>query len=237
MKSTLCYTCIRKLCRIPYFDAPIYLRMRALIALAFCVSLVGANAQAVGIDVIGLFPGKAVLVVNGGSPKTYSVGTTVVEGVKLLSVNESSATIEANGKRQTIPIGPHQNGSAPAAGISVTLQANGQGHYVAQGQINGGAMRMLVDTGATMVALSASDATRIGINYKKGRLGYVNTANGPAPVYRVSLSTVKIGDIELNQVDAVVQESGLPFALLGMSFLSRTEMRNDGQQLTLTKRF
>jgi aspartyl protease family protein len=211
--------------------------MRVLIALAFCMSLVCAYAQAVGIDVIGLFPGKAVLVVDGGSPKTYSVGTPVAEGVKLLSVNESSATIDANGQRLTIPIGQHLNRSVPAAGASVTLQANGQGHFVAQGQINGASMRMLVDTGATMIALSASDATRIGINYKKGQLGYVNTANGPAPVHRVTLGTVKIGDIELNQVDAVVQESALPFALLGMSFLSRTEMRNDGQQLTLTKRF
>src|ERR1035437_3272771 len=102
--------------------------MHVLIALAFCLSLVCAYAQAVGIDVIGLFPGKAVLVVDGGSPKTYSVGTPVAEGVKLLSVNESSATIDANGQRLTIPIGQHLNRSVPAAGASVTLQANGQGH-------------------------------------------------------------------------------------------------------------
>src|SRR5450631_2052306 len=211
--------------------------MRTLITLAFCLSLVGANAQAVEIDVIGLFPGKAVLVADGGSPKTYSVGATVVEGVKLLSVNEGAATIESNSKRQTIPLGQHLNRAVPAAGASVTLQANGQGHFVAQGQINGVAMRMLVDTGATMISLSASEATRIGINYKNGQFGYTNTANGPAPVHRVTLSTVKIGDIELNQVDAVVQESGLPFALLGMSFLNRTDMRREGEQMILTKRY
>jgi aspartyl protease family protein len=96
---------------------------------------------------------------------------------------------------------------------------------------------MLVDTGATMVALSASDAVRLGIDYSKGQPGMVSTANGYAPVYRVKLDTVKIGNIELNQVDAVIQENGLPFALLGMSFLNRTEMRREGEQMTLTKRY
>jgi aspartyl protease family protein len=65
----------------------------------------------------------------------------------------------------------------------------------------------------------------------------VNTANGVAPVYQVVLDTVKVGDIEIHQVDAMVQESGLPFILLGMSFLNRTDMRRDGAQMVLTKRF
>ena len=211
--------------------------MRNLITVAFCLALTAAAARAVEIDVVGLFPGKAVLVVDGASPKTYSVGASVAEGVKLVAVNESAATLETNGKRQTVPIGQHMNRIAPAAGASVTLQANGQGHFVAQGQINGVAMPMLVDTGATMIALSAADAARIGINYKSGKTGYVNTANGMARVHRVTLGTVKIGDIEINQVEAMVHESGLPFALLGMSFLNRTDMRREGEQMTLKKRF
>jgi aspartyl protease family protein len=142
-----------------------------------------------------------------------------------------------NGKRQTIAIGEHVNRTAPTGPASVTLQADGRGHFIAQGQINGGTVRMLIDTGATMVALSASDAVRLGIDYSKGQPGMVSTANGYAPVYRVKLDTVKIGNIELNQVDAVIQENGLPFALLGMSFLNRTEMRREGEQMTLTKRY
>ncbi|MGV3654925.1 MAG: retropepsin-like aspartic protease family protein, partial [Noviherbaspirillum sp.] len=65
----------------------------------------------------------------------------------------------------------------------------------------------------------------------------IATANGQVPVYRVRLDTVRVGEIELTQVDATVQEQGLPFALLGMSFLNRTEMRRDGQHMTLTKRY
>jgi aspartyl protease family protein len=58
-----------------------------------------------------------------------------------------------------------------------------------------------------------------------------------APVYQVTLDSVKVGNITLNQVDGLVQENGLPIILLGMSFLNRTEMRRDGEQMVLTKRF
>jgi aspartyl protease family protein len=207
------------------------------IVLTAGLSIFASITQATDISVVGLFPGKAVLVVDGGSPKTYSVGNAVTDSIKLVNVNGTTATIEANGKRQNIAIGEHINRSAPSGSAKVTLQADGQGHYVAQGQINGGTVRMLIDTGATMIALPASEASRLGINYKNGRQGYVNTANGAVPVYMVKLNTVKIGDIELNQVDGVVQESGLPFILLGMSFLNRTEMRREGEQMTLTKRY
>lgn len=205
------------------------------IAILLCIA---GFATAADISVVGLFPNKAVLVVDGGSPKTYSVGATVAEGIKLIAANESGATVETNGKRQTIAMGEHVNRSPSAGGQqSVTLQADGQGHYMVNGQINGGSVRMLLDTGATMIALPASEATRLGIDYKKGTPGYVNTANGIAPTYRVKLNTVRVGDIEINQVDAMVQEQGLPIILLGMSFLNRTEMRREGVQMVLTKRY
>lgn len=206
-----------------------------ILAASLLLSIFGA--QAADISVVGLFPNKAVLVVDGGTPKTYSVGATIAEGVKLVAASDASAVIEANGKRQTIAIGEHVNRSAPSGRASVTLKADSGGHYMVQGQINGGAVRMLVDTGATLIAMPASDATRLGIDYKKGQVAYVSTANGVAPAYRVKLNTVKIGDIELNQVDAMVQEQGLPIILLGMSFLNRTEMRREGEQMVLTKRF
>lgn len=208
-----------------------------LTRLAPALFFITLNAQATDISVVGLFPNKAVLVVNGGAPKTYSVDATVTEGVKLVAASDSTATIEANGKRQAIAIGEHVNRSAPSGPASVTLKPDGRGHYMVQGQINGGTVRMLLDTGATSVALPASEAARLGINYKAGRPGYVSTANGTAPAYLVKLNTVRVGDIELNQVDGVVQEQGLPFILLGMSFLNRTEMRREGDQMTLTKRY
>ena len=163
--------------------------------------------------------------------------TSVAPGVTLAAVDQEGVTLDTGGKRQSVALGAHMNRAPAGGGASVTLQADGRGHFMVQGQINGGAIRMLVDTGATLIALPAQDALRLGIDYKKGTRGMVNTANGLAPVYRTRLDSVKVGDIVLNQVDAVVQENGLPYALLGMSFLNRTEMRRDGEQMTLTKRF
>jgi aspartyl protease family protein len=66
----------------------------------------------------------------------------------------------------------------------------------------------------------------------------VGTANGTAIAYKVTLDTVRVGDIAINNVDAVVLEGGqLPFALLGMSFLNRMEMKREGQVMILTRRF
>jgi len=228
------YSCRESHFGIDLTDFPNLMRLTSFAALLLFAA---HTVQAADISVVGLFPNKAVLVVDGRPPKTYSVGTTIVEGVKLVAADQSTATIEANGKRQTIAIGEHVNRSVSSGRASVTLQADGRGHYMVQGQINGGTVRMLLDTGASSVALPASEAARLGINYKAGRQVYVSTANGTAPAYLVSLNTVKVGDIEVNQVDAVVQEQGLPFILLGMSFLNRTEMRREGEQMTLTKRF
>lgn len=194
-------------------------------------------AQAADISVIGLFPGKAVLVIDGKAPKTYSVGARVATDVKLVEVDQNTATFETGGKRQRFELGSHVNRMSASANSSVTLRADGQGHFVVQGQINGGSMRMLVDTGASMVALPASDARRLGIDYRKGKPVYMNTANGVTTAYQVMLDSVKVGDITLNQVDGVVQESGLPLVLLGMSFLKRMEMRRDGDEMVLTKRY
>ena len=194
-------------------------------------------ASATEIGVVGLFPGKAVLVVDGGMPKTFAVGSTIVKGSQLLAVDDEFATITLKGKPQKIALGSHVNRTEASGSSSIVLQANAQGHYVTQGMINGGSIKLLVDTGATLVAIPAADAVRLGIDYRQGRRGYVNTANGQAAVYQVQLDSVKIGDIELSQVEATVQENGLPFALLGMSFLSRTDMNRSGTKMTLTKRY
>ena len=209
----------------------------AAAGLSVLMCLPSGSVQAVEIGVVGLFPGKAVLVVDGAAPKTYTVGSQIDTDSKLTAADDQAATFKIHGKTLVIPIGSHINRVAPGAGSSITMQADSQGHYITMGQINGGSIRMLVDTGATMIALPAADAVRLGIDYRRGQPGFVNTANGSAAVYRVKLESVRIGDLQLSQVDATVQESGLPFALLGMSFLSRTDINRSGSQMTLTKRY
>lgn len=203
-----------------------------------------ASAQAADISVTALFGGKAQISVDGGKPRMLSAGQTSPEGVKLISADSSAAVIEFQGKRLSLALGSGSRigGTDLSAGISsgssVTLTADTQGHYVTMGQVNGGTVQLLVDTGATSIALPSADARRLGINYLNGQRGYTQTANGRATAYRITLDTVKVGDITLHAVEAVVLEGdGLKIALLGMSFLNRTEMKRDGQALTLTRRF
>jgi len=207
--------------------------------LASLLLLLPATGSAAEVSVIGLFPGKAVVVIDGGPPRTLSVGQKPVQGVSLISTDRESATLNIDGRKRTLNIEQHHAG-APATSKpqSATLTVDPRGHFVVDGQINGGAVRFLVDTGATAVALSSAEAGRLGIDYRKGRLALMGTANGAAMAYQLKLDAVRVGDIVLNNVDAAVLEgSQMPFVLLGMSFLNRMEMKREGQTMVLIRRF
>lgn len=196
-------------------------------------------AHAVDVAVVGLTAGKAIVTVNGGRPKTLSVGQVGPEGVKLISATSEAAVLEIDGKRRTLTIGQGITTNFESTSRSkVVLNADGTGHYLTQGTINGGQVTFMVDTGATMVSLGISDARRLGINYLKGERGASNTANGIATVYHVKLDSVRVGTITMNNVDGVVHENtDMPFVLLGMSFLNRLELKHEGRTLTMMQRF
>src|SRR5207247_10919051 len=127
---------------------------------------------------------------------------------------------------------------ARAAGRRARVTAGPGGHCVVDGQVNGGAVRFLAGTGATAISLASADATRLGIDDRKGQPGLMGTANGTVVVYRVKLDTVRVGDILVNNVDAAVLEGNpMPFALLGMSFLNRMAMKREGETMVLIRPF
>jgi len=196
-------------------------------------------AHATDVTVVGLFSGKAVVTINRGAPRIVAVGQVAAEGVKLVAVDARAATFEIDGKRLVLEMGQHfETAAAPGERASATLAPDSRGHFVADAQVNGGHMRLLVDTGATMVRLSVQDARRLGIDYTRGEPGYSIVADGRhVPNYRLKLDSVSVGGITLYNVEATVGEGGTGMGLLGMSFLSRTEMRREGQNLTLTKRY
>jgi aspartyl protease family protein len=210
---------------------------RRIVAVLIC--LLPAPAWATEVGVVGLFPGKAVVVIDGGTPRVLTAGQKTAEGVTLISTDRETATFLIDGQKKTLKIGQHQGGTASAsAAQSATLTANSQGHFLVDGQINGGTVRFLVDTGATTISLSSFDANRLGIDYRKGQTALMGTANGTTVAYRVKLDTVRVGDIVVNNVDASVLEGNqIPFALLGMSFLNRMEMKRSGETMVLIKRF
>ena len=126
---------------------------------------------------------------------------------------------------------PGQNSKAPAntndqsAGGSVVLRASDNGHFETSARINGRSVDVLVDTGATLVALTYEDARRAGLSLAdRDFTGRSRTANGVSRVAPVRLDKVTIGSITVRDVDGVVAEEGKLFkTLLGMSFLSRLD--------------
>jgi len=189
--------------------------------------------------VLALFPGKALLSIDKGKPRTLRAGETFA-GVTLVSADSETAVISVKGKKQRLAIGEGFYSAAPAASDrpTTTLVADGAGHFVTLGTINGASVRFLVDTGATLVSMGIEDARRAGVNYLAGTRTFSQTANGVAPAFRVKLDNVKVGNISLNNVDGLVHESApLPVVLLGMSFLGQLEMRREGENLTLIKRY
>ncbi len=197
-------------------------------------------ARSADVQVIGVFGSKATLVIDGGRPRTLSIGDTTPEKIRLISVGADSAVVEAYGKRQTVAMGQRIT-SGQAAGTSqrAMIVADAKGHFFTTATINGVSMPFMVDTGATMVTISSGHAKSAGIAYTSGERGMMQTANGIAAAYRIKLDTVRVGDITLNNVDGVVMESNQlgKFGLLGLSFLNRTEMRREGDSMTLTRRF
>ena len=202
---------------------------------AGCLTCTAAGATSV--SVVGLFKDKAIVSIDGGKPRTLSVGQ-VAQGVKLVAADSDSARFEVDGKRRTLGMGQSFAGSAaPAARQSVSLTADARGHFAAAGSLNGYPLTFLVDTGATAIAISAAEARRVGVDYRAGEAMRVGTAAGVVPAWRVKFNTVKVGSITVHQVDGMVMETGLDVPLLGMSFLNRMEMTRNGQTMTLTQRY
>ncbi|RRS05316.1 TIGR02281 family clan AA aspartic protease [Aquabacterium soli] len=210
----------------------------------FVVSLLAlgmASAQAQSVAMTGGMGSRALLVINGGQPKALAAGDTHL-GVKVLSVTSEQAVVDIGGKRQTVrlgegPVSVGGSGGGGGGGSQIVLAAGRGGHFFTLGSINGRSVNFVVDTGATLVAMSAAEAQRIGLKYEHGQPGYSSTANGVIRAYRIKLNSVRIGDVELQNVEASVSEGSMPYVLLGNSFLSRFQMKRENDTMTLVKRY
>lgn len=126
---------------------------------------------------------------------------------------------------------PNRNLKATAS-AEIVLTRSRNGHYTADGEINGRAVKFLLDTGATQIALSRALANDLGL--KLGPAITLQTAAGPATGYATRLASVRLGAIEMSDLGAVVSEGmGDDSVLLGMNFLRRLEMVQRGDQMTL----
>lgn len=194
-------------------------------------------AQSVALQ--GMLGSKALLIIDGGAPRTLGPGQSA-QGVKVLSTSGDQAVVEVGGQRRTLRVGeaPANVGGArmDGGGDKVVLTADSRGHFFSEGSINNRPAQFMVDTGASVVALGEGEAQRLGLDYKKGRRVQVATANGAAPAYLFKIDQLRLGDVTVYGVDAVVSPSAMPAILLGNSFLNRFNMRRDGDQMTLQRR-
>jgi aspartyl protease family protein len=211
--------------------------MKILCAALLAFTCAAAGAQTVALQ--GMLGTKALLIVGGGAPKGVAPGETH-NGVKVVSTAGDEAVVEIGGKRHTLRVGDAPasvGGSGGGRGTRIVLPVGGGGHFHAQGSINGRSVNFMVDTGATTVAMSADYAQQIGLEFMKGRPVVMNTANGQARAWYLKLSSVRIGDVEVYDVDAVVSMQPMPFILLGNSFLNRFDMKRSSDQMVLERRY
>ena len=212
--------------------------------IAACAYLVSASglfcpvfAQSVALS--GMLGNKALLVVGGSAPKSVAAGETH-QGVKVISASGEQAVVEIKGQRSTLRVGdaPVSVGAKvdPASGGKIVLPMGSGGHFFAQGSVNSKPIQFMVDTGATTIALGVSDAQRLGIDFEKGRPVSMSTANGQARGWLVKLASVRIGDVEVYDVEAIVGPN-MPYALLGNSFLSRFSMFRGSDTMVLERRY
>lgn len=218
--------------------ARVAVRRGALIA-ALLVSAGPLWAQSVAMT--GSMGSKALLVVNGSAPKAVAAGETF-QGVKVVSVGAGEVVIEVGGKRQTVamggaPVNFKGSSGGNGGGAQIVLTAGDGGHFFSTGLINGQSVRFVVDTGASQVAIGRGDAERLGLNLRNASPVQVSTANGQAMGYALTLNTVRVQDVEVSNVEAVVLPMPMPTVLLGNSFLQRFQMKRDNDKLTLDRRF
>lgn len=143
-------------------------------------------------------------------------------------VAEDNWTSRSASKGSPITSGPRTRGE-------MQIERAGDTHFYADTEIDGHRVRMMVDSGASMIALTRADAEAIGINVDAlPEAGFAETAGGRVPVRPVMLDSVTVGNVEVRQVQAAVVDAGMTVSLLGQSFLARLDaVQIEGDRMTL----
>jgi aspartyl protease family protein len=196
-------------------------------------------AQTVSLG--GTLGDKAVLIIDG-VPRTLARGASH-GNVRLIAVSADTAQVAVGDKALHLQLGGASLKSAAGASGAgadadqVVMTAGSGGHFVSGGRINGQSVSFLVDTGATYLAMSQAEADRLGVRYRDGQRGMAQTANGAVPVHRARLASVRIGEVQLYDVDATIVPMQMDQILLGNNVLSRFQMKRENDTLTLVRRY
>ena len=179
------------------------------------------------IKVSALFKGSALLEISG-KQQLLKTGSTSPEGVTVIAADSKKVIVSYQGVEKELNLS-RQIGALFMSPSKAEVQLlSGAG-----GLINGRQVRMLVDTGATSVAMSERQASLLGIRYQQGVAAVVNTAGGNVNAWHVNLDSVGVGSVVVNQFAAAVLEGDFPeVILLGKSFLDKVDLdREQGVRL------
>lgn len=208
------------------------------IGAALSALLLASAAGAQTVSFSGSIGTRAALLVIDGKPRAVALGATV-QGVTLRALRGDEAEVEIDGRRERLRLGTAAvaAGAAAAPGREIVLTAGPGGHFTTLGSINGRPVSFMVDTGATVIALGTGQADGIGLNWRAAPRIATQTANGPVAAHAVTLDRVRVGEVEVTQVPAIVLPVVLPHALLGNSFLQRFQLMrtNDVMRLELRR--
>ncbi len=201
--------------------------------------LVSSAATAMpDIRVNGLMPNQAVVTIDG-KQRILKAGVPSAEGVTLISADSQKAVLEWQGQRVERTLSREiQSSYAVRTEQEARIQRGRDKHFFTTGNINGQPVRFMVDTGAFAIAMTPPEADRLGLNWRSGERFVANTAGGGTPSYKITLDSVSVGSITLHNITAaVIVADSSPDILLGMSFLEKTEMREENNVLILRKKY
>ena len=191
------------------------------------------------VRVEGLFKGAAVLKIDS-QQVMLKQGRSHSSGVTLIDANARRAIVEIDGKRHELTLHMAMGGNYQQAEVTqVVIRKNDNNQYKVNGSINGQSVLFLVDTGANSVAMNEMQARNLGLLYKlNGQESRAATASGVVATWVVTLDAVKVGEISVPNVRAVVIEGAYPQdVLLGMTYLEYVKIQEQNSVLMLEKKF
>lgn len=204
---------------------------------ALALLFVSLTAQAVEINLIAIMGSKAMVEVDGAR-KLMEAGQSA-SGAKLLNVSADAVVFEAGGRKLTLSMDNRsiKSNISPEGGKKLVMP-NDNGHFYAGLAINGLPLRGVVDTGATVLTLSSNHARAAGIDLSRATTGTAVTAQGTVATRQTTINTLRLGDIVLHNIDALVIDGQFPpTPLIGMNVLQRFTMQRDADRLTLIQRY
>ncbi len=210
-------------------------KVMVLAPMGLLLAVLQSSAASASVEVEALLGDTAVLLIDG-ERKTLRVGQSFAD-VTLVETQSTSATIEVNGRAQTVGMSRRVSTKFQETREQVvTIARDAMLQYQTNATINGRSVLVMVDTGANMVAISSQQASAMNIDYSGGTPAQVETASGLSSAYAVTLQSVSVGEIQVDNVPAMVVEGAYPgTVLLGMSYLRHVKFAEHNGILSLSR--